>query len=250
VPGRAPPLLLMHGAEGSQRMFDALVPHLAPRFTVIAYDQRDCGETENPPSESTLADLASDAQALLHEFGHARAHVYGTSFGGRVAQTLAHRAPDAVDRLVLGSTWALPTALDELNPEGVAQIRALRANLPESAEALAAFFFPNDFLHARPEFKALFRSAQPRTDRSLRRVRTVDDRPTLEPARIAAPTLVLTGVLDCVVPPHVQRTLARAIPDAQQVELDGVGHAGAVQAPERIASAIRRFCLDEAKETA
>src|SRR4051794_30254452 len=99
VTGSGPPLVLMHGAEGSHRMFDALGPHLAPSFTVIAYDQRDCGEPETPPVESTLADLADDAHALLASLGHARAHAYGTSFGGRVAQMLAHRQPQAVERL-------------------------------------------------------------------------------------------------------------------------------------------------------
>jgi len=250
VTGSGPPLVLMHGAEGSHRMFDALVPHLAPRFTVIAYDQRDCGESENPPVESTLADLADDAHALLAALGHARAHVYGTSFGGRVAQALAQRHPKAVERLVLGSTWPLPQALDVLNPEGVAAIRALRAALPDSAETLAGYFFPPAFLEERADLKAIFRSARPRTERSQRRFRTVDDRPALEPARLDVPTLVVAGALDRVVPPRVQLELANAISGAQHVVLDGVGHAGALQAPERIAAAIRRFCLDEAKEVA
>jgi 3-oxoadipate enol-lactonase len=250
VTGSGPPLVLMHGAEGSHRMFDPLVPHLAPRFTVIAYDQRDCGESANPPVESTLADLADDARALLAAFGHGRAHVYGTSFGGRVAQALAHRHPEVVERLVLGSTWPLPLALEPLNPEGVGAIRTLRASLPESAEALAELFFPRPFLDERPDLKAIFRNAQPQTERSQRRFRTVDDRPALEPTHLRVPTLVVAGALDRVVPPRVQLDLANAIRGAQHVVLDGVGHAGALQAPQQIADAIRRFCLDEAKEAA
>jgi len=250
VTGSGPPLVLMHGAEGSHRMFDALVPHLAPRFTVIAYDQRDCGESENPPVESTLADLADDARSLLSVLGHAHAHLYGTSFGGRVAQALAHRHPQAVERLVLGSTWPLPHALDALNPQGVAAIRNLRAALPESAEALAGYFFPASFLEARPDLKGIFRNAQPQTKRSQRRFRTVDDRPPLEAARLRVPTLVIAGALDRVVPPGVQAELASAIRGAQHVVLDGVGHAGALQAPERIAEHIARFCLGQAEEAA
>ena len=65
IEGQGDPLLLMHGAEASRQMFAALVPLLAPHFTVIAYDQRDCGETEAPARPSTLADLARDAQQLL-----------------------------------------------------------------------------------------------------------------------------------------------------------------------------------------
>ena len=87
--GDGRPLVLMHGAEASRQMFAALVPLLAPRFTVIAYDQRDCGETEAPESACTLADLAHDAHKLIRGLGLKRAHVFGSSFGGRVAQALA-----------------------------------------------------------------------------------------------------------------------------------------------------------------
>jgi pimeloyl-ACP methyl ester carboxylesterase len=243
VAGSGPPLVLMHGAEGSHRMFDALVPHLAAHFATIAYDQRDCGDSENPAAESTLADLADDAQALVRALGHAKAHVYGTSFGGRVAQMLAHRHAGAIDRLVLGSTWPLPRALEALNPEGVAQIQALRAKLPESAEALAELFLPKAFLDTRPELKQIFRNAQPQSERSLRRFRTVADLPPFEPDAIGVAALVLFGELDRVVPPRVTEAMAATMPHAEGLMLRGIGHAGALQVPEIIAAHIRRFCL-------
>lgn len=77
--GQGPALLLMHGAEASRQMFGALVPHLAKQFTVIAYDQRDCGDTEAPERAATLADLANDAQQLVKALGLKRAHVFGSS---------------------------------------------------------------------------------------------------------------------------------------------------------------------------
>src|SRR6186997_1153721 len=107
----------MHGAEASRQMFGALVPLLAPHFTVIAYDQRDCGETESPEQAATLAQLAGDARALIEGLGFAKAHVFGSSYGGRVAQMLAATHPGLVDRLVLGSTWPLPHSFAALMPE-------------------------------------------------------------------------------------------------------------------------------------
>ena len=115
--GDGPPLVLMHGAEASRQMFAALVPYLSTHFTVISYDQRDCGETEGPERASTLADLANDAQQFIKAAGLERAHVFGSSFGGRVAQALALLHPRSVDHLVLASTWPLPRSYEELCPD-------------------------------------------------------------------------------------------------------------------------------------
>jgi pimeloyl-ACP methyl ester carboxylesterase len=243
VLGSGPPLLLLHGAEGSHRMFDAIAPHLAVHFTVVAYDQRDCGETRNPATASTLADLADDAQALLLALGHTKAHVYGTSFGGRVAQALAHRHPRLIDRLVLGSTWPLPLSLAALNPTELARIDALRARLPESAEELAEFFLPPAFLASRPDLRGIFRNSRPQTERSKRRAATVADHPPLEPSAITASTLVMAGEVDRVVPAAVTVQMAQEMPHAASTVLPGVGHAGAIQVPEAIAGLIRSFCL-------
>ncbi|HYF18998.1 MAG TPA: alpha/beta fold hydrolase, partial [Ramlibacter sp.] len=156
VSGTGPALLLMHGAEADHRMFEGLRAQLADAFTVIAYDQRDCGETESPPRAADLEALAQDARELLAALGHGRAHVFGSSFGGRVAQMLAHRHSACIESLVLGSTWALPDRLDLLNPQGFADIQRLRARLPESAGELAEWFLPAAWLETHPQYQDLF----------------------------------------------------------------------------------------------
>ena len=249
VSGSGPALLLMHGAEGNHHMFDALVEQLAPHFTVIAYDQRDCGDTENPPRPVSLLDLAEDASALITALGHDKVHVYGTSFGGRLAQAFAHRSPQAIDKLVLGSTWALPDALGELNGPAVREIQALRARLPESAEALAEYFLPAAHLQAHPHLKSIFRNAQPHSERSARRQRAVGECLPLRPADLRVPTLVIAGELDRVVLPQLTLALAAAIPGAQPLLLPGVGHAAAIQAPALIAARLIAFCAPGASPT-
>lgn len=240
--GAGPPLLLMHGAEASRQMFAALMPLLCDRFDVIAYDQRDCGDTEGPERPSTLADLADDAARLAQALGLPRVHVLGSSFGGRVAQALALRHPGLVDRLVLGSTWPLPDTYEAVCPDA-ARLAALRRQLPASAEELATWFFPEPFLAKRPDLRRVFANARAESARSVRRAATVQATPDGDAAAITAPTLLLAGELDRVVPADVTLEMARRIPGARTALLPGVGHATALQAPALLAQHIVRFLM-------
>ena len=246
--GSGPPLVLMHGGEASRQMFSALVPLLAPRFSVITYDQRDCGETESllrAPQPATLADLAGDARALITGLGHARAHVFGSSFGGRVAQMLAIQHRAVVDRLALGSTWPLPATLAELDPEGSASLAALRERLPHSAVELAERFFPAQFLVERPDLRGVFAGVRPQSERAMRRAAAVADAPDADLAAISAPALVVAGELDRVVPPAITLSLRSRLPLCKSVLLADVGHATALQAPQALAAHLVHFFLDE-----
>jgi 3-oxoadipate enol-lactonase len=239
--GSGPALVLMHGGEASRLMFGALVPLLAPHFTVIAYDQRDCGDTQGPERAATLTELAADARALIQGLGFAKAHVFGSSFGGRVAQMLAATHPGVVDRLVLGSTWPLPHAFADLMPEGAARIATLRARLPASAAELATMFFPDALLAERPELRNFFAAVRPESARSRRRAAALDDAPQIDLASIEAPTLLIAGELDGVVPMQVTLAMQPLLRDARHVVLPGVGHATALQAPAALAHHLVRF---------
>jgi 3-oxoadipate enol-lactonase len=239
--GEGPPLVLIHGAEANRQMFAALAARLARRFTVIAYDQRDCGDTESPGIAATLADLARDAAELVRGLGHEKAHVFGSSFGGRVAQAMALLHPEAVDRLVLGSTWALPHTYEALCPEGAARLGGLRARLPDSAEELATWFFPERFLQEHPELRRIFANARAQTERAQRRAQAVASTLNLSPAAIESPTLVLAGALDRVVPANLTMQLAQLIPHSEQLLLEGVGHVTVMQATELVADALTDF---------
>ena len=158
-----------------------------------------------------------------------------------MAQVLALTHPDVVNRLVLGSTWPVPQSIAQLNPSVVATIQNLRARLPDSAAELAEYFFPEAYLQHHPEFRALFQKAQPNSDRGRRRGAAVTDGTTLEAASIARPTHLIVNSLDRIVPPSVTLGMARCIAGATFSELSGVGHAGVLQAPERVADAILAF---------
>lgn len=242
--GNGPPLLMLHGGEGSHAMFEPLAAHLTDCFTLILYDQRDCGDTRNPPEVAVGLDLlADDARALVLHLGLGKVHVFGTSFGGRIAQVLALRHPEVVDRLVLGSTWPVPHTLAQLDPQGRARIQALRQGLPDTAEALAAEFIDPAHLERHPELKALFKNVATGSDRARRRAAALADVPVADASGIRAPTLLLCGERDRVVKPAFLLGMAELIAGARTVVLPGVGHATSLQSPERVAAELKRFLL-------
>jgi pimeloyl-ACP methyl ester carboxylesterase len=243
ISGNGPPLLLIHGAEGTRRSFDKVVPELCRDFAVVTYDQRDCGDTENPETIASICDLAADAYELMSKLGYPESFVFGTSFGGRVAQAMAINYPDMVQRLILASTWQLSMSLIELNGEVANEVAALRGELPESAERIASFFFPEAFLVENPSFRKYFSRAKMRSDRSRRRERTVDDAPNLSLARVQVRTLLIAGEADRLVPQQLTLSMKNEIQDVEVAVLPGVGHVSCVQNPGLIVSHIKRFCI-------
>ncbi|HMN83052.1 MAG TPA: alpha/beta fold hydrolase, partial [Burkholderiaceae bacterium] len=239
--GSGPPLLLMHGGEADHSMFAALADRLAERFTVIAYDQRDCGATSNPPSPYSLADLADDAAALLDALGIPRCHVYGTSLGGQVAQTFACRHPARVGRLILGSTWRVGRGLADIAPATARELARLRGNPGVNAAEIASHFFPPLLLGLRPSLAAIFAGGGRSAEQRARRAAVLANPPDIDLRRIAAPTLLLLGGEDRLVPNAASAALADEIAGASIDVMPGIGHVAALQDPWTLAARIERF---------
>jgi pimeloyl-ACP methyl ester carboxylesterase len=247
----APPVLLISGAAASMDWWD---PELCGRLAaggrfVIRYDHRDTGRSMSYPAGApgyTGPDLAGDAAGLIDAVAGGRAHLVGLSMGGGIAQYLAVEQPDRVSTLTLmSSSPAGPGNPDNGLPPMADRLRAAFAEpapLPDwtDHEAVLEFLVDGERLFAGPES---FDEAY--TREVTRRVveRTIDleaattnhwlvgggedPRPRL--GEIRAPTLVVHGTEDPFFPPGHAEALAREIPGAELLLLDGVGH----QAPPR-----------------
>ena len=104
--GAGAPVLLVMGLGMNATGWWRTIPVLAERHTVVAFDNRGSGRSDVPDGPYSTELLADDAIAVLDAAGIERAHVYGISLGGMVAQQIALRHPERVDRLVLGATTA------------------------------------------------------------------------------------------------------------------------------------------------
>src|SRR5262245_9751164 len=104
--GDGPPVLLIMGQGMSLEAGWRTVETLRSRFRVLSFDNRDVGRSDRALLPYVVPQLARDAIAVLGAAGEPRAHVYGISLGGMIAQEVALRHRDRVCSLVLGATTA------------------------------------------------------------------------------------------------------------------------------------------------
>jgi len=242
--GSGPPLVLIHGAEAGREMFAAFAPELAAHFTVITYDQRDTGSTRDltiPPRDYGLADLGDDVAELIRTLGHDRAHVFGTSLGGNIAQVFAARHPDRLDRLILSSTFLAGHSLKSLNPGTAEQMVVWRSDPRRYAPEIATKFFPPDYLRAHPELVDMFRGGRRTPEQVARRARLTGVPYPFAKLEISAKTLLLMTEQDALIPHAATLAVAEILRAPQIHVIAGVGHIAAIQAPAELARLVVAF---------
>ena len=249
-------LLLVMGLGGQMLLWEEeFCEALAARgHFVVRFDNRDVGlstkldaagvpnvlelmqrvaEGQSASAPYTLDDMSDDAAALLAGLGLASAHVCGASMGGMIAQTLAYRHPARVKSLVsiMSSTGnpALPPAKPEAMAVLMAPPPASRAQAIEQGvrawRAIGSPEFPPDEARLRERIAQLFdRSFHPPGEaRQLAAILAHGNRkPRL--ADVTAPTLVIHGAADPLVPLEGGRDTAAAIPGAELLVIEGMGH--------------------------
>ena len=240
--GSGSPLLLIQGLGYGRWGWDPIVPGLDTRHLVIAFDNRGIGESDKPDGPYTAAQMAGDALQVLDEAGIERAHVFGASLGGMIAQELAVMAPERVDKLVLGCT----------TPGGPNAVPMPEVTLALFAEA--ASLAPEVALRRFVE-NALGESPPPDLVDELFALRVLNPP---DPGgwqaqaaagmgfqgvdgEITAPTLILAGTADNVVDYRNAELLAARIPGARVELLEGSGHLFFWEQPGECVSIINDF---------
>lgn len=104
IHGEGEPLVLIAGLNSDHTLYRGILPRLAERYQVVAFDNRGVGQTDKPDIPYSIEMMAEDTAGLLDTLGVTRAHVLGTSMGGRIAAALALQHPQQVKSLILVST--------------------------------------------------------------------------------------------------------------------------------------------------
>jgi pimeloyl-ACP methyl ester carboxylesterase len=248
--GEGPPLLLIMGMSGTHLTWGNTFLHaLEQDFDLITYDHRNIGMSSKSDEPFTIADLAADASALLSELGLESANVLGISMGGMVAQELVLAHPEQVRRLVLGCTYAGGPGGELARPEVVQRLAgAMNAGNPE--EAVRAGWEVNVSAPYAADAQAYeaFRDVVfqlpvpiPAIMTQMQAIGGHDTHDRLQ--EIQAPTLVIHGTEDQMLPVSNGRAIAAEIPGARLEILEGVGHAFFLERAEQSAQLVKDFVL-------
>lgn len=227
----ARPMVLLEGLGGDIAGWRRTIPRLSGSLRVVAYDFRGNGRSDAPDEPQTMATFVEDTVALLDHLAVEAATLYGQSFGGMVAQELALTHPRRVRSLVLGCT----------HPGSSHAVR-VREKVPKD-RPWEALYAPQ-YLREHPDRVAEdLRAGTAQAPHAARRqweaMQGFDAYDRLPDIRV--PTLVLHGTEDRTIHPDNGRLLARRIPGARLVLLEGAGHVYHAEQPEAADQAVLGF---------
>ena len=263
--GKGDPILLFNGASDSMDAWDpSFLTGLSSNHTVIVFDQRGIGNTTVGSKPYSMQQLANDTAGLLDALKIPKADVMGYSLGGHIAQAFTISHPEKVNRLILVATTCggkdsipKPPEFKKLQSEIVN--KSLN-NIPitqQEMKSLVAASLGSGWVRLHPESVDI-----PANTTSLQQLKpgltpdTMKNQKNLgfaweatnwsgacdEEAKLAKPTLVITGTDDNDYMPHGNAlVIAGKIPGAWLIQIKDAGHAVMDQYPEEIGKIVNTF---------
>jgi pimeloyl-ACP methyl ester carboxylesterase len=214
IHGEGEPLVLIAGLNSDHTLYRGIIPQLAERYQIIAFDNRGVGQTDKPDIPYSIEMMADDTAGLLHALGITQAHILGASMGGRIATALALQHPQLVTSLILVSTIVkslkgTPMNWSRLQVSLMLKIPMIRGPHPYYAAA-----------------------------RQLEASRAYDCMDRLN--EIHVPTLILHGKKDKTAPYKLAKAMQSGIKGSQMLTFPG-GHIFFIMKPKQFIDAMTDF---------
>jgi len=248
IEGKGPPLLLIAGLGCDSSHWNFVKPLLVKTFQVITLDNRSVGRTETPSCSYTIREMGEDVIALLEYLNISKTHLLGHSMGGAIAQTIAHRAPRYIDRLIISNSMAqvVPRALFWLHH--CANLYDAHKPLEETMSIVAPWVFSNMFFTDPKKVEKLlsqkkaysYQQSASGFRQQVEAVASFDSRSWID--QLSLPSCIITGKEDILTPLEGAQYLHQHIKNSQLLIQEGA-HSPMFEIPEEYADAIKNFLL-------
>jgi pimeloyl-ACP methyl ester carboxylesterase len=241
------PLVLIAGMGSDLTSWSFQVHEFSKKYKVILFDNRGAGRTDAPDSSYSIKMMADDTAKLLTILNIEDAHIVGVSMGGYISLELAINHPQKIRSL------SLLTAAADQTPIGryFTETRVKLAQEGVSPETLTMYSllwvytdkFFEDTKRVQAAINARVNRLYPQPLYALnRQVEACAQHRTKDRLnQIKAPTLVLVGKEDILLPVKVSEVIAEGIPNAKLVILEGGGHGFCSEIPDKVNQAILSF---------
>ncbi len=248
IEGDGEPILFFSGVGGGTWSWYKQLPYFTRNYEVIVFDNRGAGKSDKPKQPYSMNDFVDDGVAILDKLGIWKTFVVGVSMGGMIAQSFAVSHPKRVRGLVLGATHCGGSERIPPEPEVLACFMDNEGLTDEEIiEKNTRILFSANFLLKHPteveEYKRVQLQAgvQPQyaLENQLMAIRNFSCCHMLH--HISAPTLIIAGSDDILVPPENSRILNERIENSKLVILPDVGHAIHVEAAEKFNIMVDEF---------
>lgn len=242
VVGHGPPILFVHGFPLDRWMWHPQVAAL-DGYRRIAPDLPGLGESPAAEGPATMASYASELGRCLDQLGVESVVLCGLSMGGYVAFECLRQWPGRIAGLALMDTRA--DADTEEGRQGrdrlIGDVQARGA--AAAADAMMPRLVGATTAASRPAWLSELRQRIERTQTEgvVAALEAMKGRPDSRPllGTVSVPTLVLVGAEDVITPPSLAEEMARGIPGATLVVVQGSGHLPTLEQPEAVTEALR-----------
>ena len=247
VAGEGPPLVAIMGWTGSRGHWRGFPERFADEYRVITFDNRGVGETTAPRGPYSAAQMADDTLGLMDHLGISDAVVLGVSMGGMIAQEVVLKAPARVSKLILGCTGFGGSKALPPTPEVALAFANVGKGAGEAGlrKLIELNFSPRFIAEEAAVIDEILRYGLAHRmspigfQGQMGAVLTHDTAGRL--GTIQAPTLLLTGDADNLIPGGNAKLLHELIPHAKLVTLEGAGHMFWIEAADAAERAMREF---------
>jgi 3-oxoadipate enol-lactonase len=242
--GQGDPVLLIMGLGYTLDMWYRTVPALSQHHRIITFDNRGVGRTDVPPGPYPIAAMAADAAAVMDSAGVTRAHVFGISMGGMIAQEFALQYPERTRSLILGCTSHGGPEAVLADAEVITTLMARGSmSVEEGIRSMIPFIYDASTPRERVEEDLeIRRRTFPTAEGYFAQVQGIfawESRSRLSQLRV--PTMVIHGESDRLIPPENGRRLARLIDGAKLVMIPSASHIFPTDQPDAAHQAIVDF---------